>query len=232
MNYITHLNTVFQQFAIDSRLNPTHISLYMALFQFWNINRFPKKFHINREEMMQLSKIGSKATYHRCIKNLSDWKYVHYLPSHNPYKGSQIKMFIFGTSSETSSGTSSDTTTEPSNEQVVVQALVPNTNYSKQIENSSKPKLPKNEKEVLEFFKKRKWPFIEAKKFFNHYNSIGWKVGGKIKILDWHSTAENWMLKAQEIKTANGRSKNEQQNSLEHEDFLKTKKEKNYSEPL
>ena len=47
---------------------------------------------------MQLSKIGSKSTYHRCIKELNHWKYIVYFPSHNPYRGSKIKMFKFGTS--------------------------------------------------------------------------------------------------------------------------------------
>lgn len=61
MNYIKHLNAVFQQFSMDSRLNPTHISLYVALFQFWNIHRFPEVFYINREEVMVMAKIGSKA---------------------------------------------------------------------------------------------------------------------------------------------------------------------------
>lgn len=223
MNYIRHLNAVFQQFLLDSRLNPTHISLYMALFQFWNINRFPEVFHINREEIMSLAKIGGIATYHKCLKNLHDWKYLCYLPSYNPFKGSRIKMFIYETSSEQALN-KSKTSTE--------QALIPNTNSIKQIENKIKTKLPKSENEVLIFFENKNWPSLEAKKFYNHYNSIGWKLGGKIKITNWHSTAENWMLKAQEIKTANEQSNNKKQNNSEDEDFLKTNKEKNYSEPL
>src|SRR5665811_1161951 len=219
MNYIKHLNAVFQQFSMDSRLNPTHISLYVALFQFWNINRFPEVFYINREEVMTMAKIGSKATYHRCLKRLDDWKYIHYMPSHNPYKGSQIKMLKFGTSSGTTTGTSS--------EQEVGQALVPYININKQIENDNKHKLPKNENDVLDFFKNRKWPPIEAKKLFNHYSSIGWKVGGKIKIVDWQATAENWMLKAAEIK------KLQTVNELSHNrDNLKTIKIKDYGQPL
>ena len=100
VNYIAHLNAVFQQFSKDSRLNPTHISLYVALFQLWNYNYFKGEFYINREEVMAYSKIGSKSTYHRCIKELSHWKYLLYTPSHNPFKGSRIKMFDFGTSTE------------------------------------------------------------------------------------------------------------------------------------
>ena len=95
VNYIKHLNAVFNQFSKDSRLNPTHISLYIALFQLWNLNRFLEEFFINRDEVMQLSKIGSKSTYHRCIKELNHWKYIVYFPSHNPYRGSKIKMFKF-----------------------------------------------------------------------------------------------------------------------------------------
>jgi len=97
-NYIKHLNTVFIQFSKDSRLNPTHISLYVALFQIWNNNRFTEEFYVNRNEVMSFSKIGSKTTYHRCIKELDHWNYLKYIPSHNPFKGSRIKMFNFWTS--------------------------------------------------------------------------------------------------------------------------------------
>lgn len=216
MNYIKHLNAVFQQFSMDSRLNPTHISLYMALFQYWNINRFPVEFYINREEIMKMSKIGSKATYHRCLKNLHRWKYIRYLPSHNPYKGSKIKMPKFDTSS--------DTSTESTSEQLEEQVLVSNTNINKHNTNINKAKRPKNKNDVLVFFEKRKWPTLEGEKFFNHYNGIGWKIGGKIAIADWHSTAENWMLKAKEIETGKIVS--------QKRDNLKTSKSKNYAQPL
>jgi hypothetical protein len=187
----------------------------MALFQFWNLNRFPELFFINREEIMQLSKIGSKATYHRCLKNMDDWNYIKYLPSHNPYKGSKIKMLIFGTTSEQFMNQS-----ETSDEQVVV----PNTNYNKQEENIPKRKLPKTEIEVVEFFKSNEWPAFEGLKFFNHYQAIGWKLGGKMKITDWHAIASSWMLKAKELQTNKTLSHNQ--------DNLKTSTKKNYGEPL
>ena len=227
MNYIRHLNAVFQQFSMDSRLNPTHISLYVALFQFWNIHRFPEVFFINREEVMSMAKIGSKATYHRCLKGLDHWKYIRYMPSHNPYKGSQIKMLKFGTSSGTTTATSSGTTTGTTSEQVVGQALVPNINSNKHNTNINKRGLPKNELEVFEFFKNQKWPAKEAKKFFNHYSSIGWMTNGKLEIIDWHATAENWMLRDEEIK--NRKTANE---LSQKRDNLKTTKNKDYGQPL
>ncbi len=97
INYIKHLNGVFLQFSKDSRLNPTHISLYIALFQIWNDYHFTESFYVNRSEVMELSKVGSKTTYHRCIKELSYWNYLLYTPSHNPFRGSRIKMHNFGT---------------------------------------------------------------------------------------------------------------------------------------
>lgn len=99
INYIKHLNGVLELFLKDGRLNPTHISLYMGLFQLWNNQFFREEFHIDRGEVMLCSKIGSKSTYHRCIKELSHWGYILYIPSHNPFKGSRVRMFDFGTTS-------------------------------------------------------------------------------------------------------------------------------------
>ena len=98
-NYIKQLNAVMEKFVKDDRLNPTHISLYLALFQYWNLSRFSNPVSICRSEIMKLSKIGSNSTYHKCIKELHHWRYLEYLPSHNPFKGSEVMMFNFWTSS-------------------------------------------------------------------------------------------------------------------------------------
>ena len=70
MNYIRHLTGFYDKIQQDERLNPTHISLYLALFQFWNINHFQNPISISRNEMMRLSKISALGTYHKCIKEL------------------------------------------------------------------------------------------------------------------------------------------------------------------
>lgn len=81
-------------------MNPSHVSMYMTLFLLWNSSYFKSEFYINREELMRRSKIGSTSTYHRCVKQLDHWGYIIYQPSHNPFKGSKIKMFNFCTSTE------------------------------------------------------------------------------------------------------------------------------------
>lgn len=95
MNYIKHLTGFFEKVALDKVLNPTHVSLYMALFQFWNCNRFRNPISINRDEVMRISKISSKATYHKCLKNLHSLGYINYEPSYNPFKGSHVILFNF-----------------------------------------------------------------------------------------------------------------------------------------
>tara|TARA_R100000935_G_C2841513_1_gene171348 strand:+ start:10731 stop:11378 length:648 start_codon:yes stop_codon:yes gene_type:complete len=215
MNYITHLNAVFQQFSKDPSLNATHISLYMALFQSWNIHRFKKTFYIQREEIMRMGKIGSNPTYHRCLNKLHDQKYIQYQPSHNPYKGSRVRMLIFDTSSKQALN-KYETSSK--------QALTPLINYNKQKRNFNKRELPQNEIEVLDHFKNKSWAANEGKKFYNHYSSIGWKLRNEIEIIDWHATAKNWILKAKEFEKA--------PTAFQKRDNLKTTKNKNYGEPL
>ena len=95
MNYIKHLTGFFDRVSKDRVLNPTHISLYIALFQFWNCNRFKNPISVSRDELMRISKISSKAIYHKCLKNLHSLGYINYEPSYNPYKGSLVYLFNF-----------------------------------------------------------------------------------------------------------------------------------------
>uniref|UniRef100_UPI00404A379B hypothetical protein n=1 Tax=Gelidibacter sp. TaxID=2018083 RepID=UPI00404A379B len=219
VNYITHLNSFFQKLSKDSRFNATHVSLYMALFNFWNNARFAPEIFINRNEVMTLSRIGSKGTYHKCIKDLDNWKYLIYMPSKNPNIGSKIRMFTFGTSSEqatnqqrTKSGTSS--------EQVSGRYI----NNTKQIKQSNIFK-PQNKKEVTIFFDENKWPAAQAEKFFSHYESVGWKKGKSI-IENWQAAAEGWMIQFRENE------ENNLQAQVQNKDNLHTNKNKDYNAPL
>lgn len=92
MNYIKHLTGFFEKVSVDYDLNPTHISLYMAIFQLWNQNRFQNPISISRDELMRISKIASTATYHKCMKDLTEREYVIYKPSFNPFKGSILEV--------------------------------------------------------------------------------------------------------------------------------------------
>lgn len=93
MNYIKHLTGFFNCIGNEEIIYPTHISLYLALFQSWNVNRFKNPITISRDEMMKASRIASKATYHKCIKELQLLGFIEYLPSYNPYHGTEVIMY-------------------------------------------------------------------------------------------------------------------------------------------
>src|SRR5690554_6100065 len=216
------------RFSDDERLNPTHVSLYLALFLFWNMNRFRNPISISRSEVMRVSKIGSNATYHRCITDLHKWKYLEYIPSKNPFKGSMVNMFIFEPSDKQASNINSSNS-EQVPEQVVEQALVPyinSINNTKSINKdkhckdelhssdtsipiqlstrksfSSKKKkfTPPSADEVIVYFKEKKGTVSEANKFFNHFESNGWMVGGRAKMKNWKAAARNWITRSEEF---------------------------------
>jgi len=167
MNYIKHLTGFFERVIQDKTLNPTHVSLYMSLFQFWNCNRFKNPISISRDEVMRISKISSKATYHKCLKNLHALGYIKYEPSYNPFRGSHVIMFNFSEDLKPlSKSTSSNfkpvdeqvvnklsTANETSHEQVTEQVVVPyinNTNITNESNNSNSLNLDEQAKKIEE----------------------------------------------------------------------------------
>lgn len=250
MNYIKLLNAAFEKFYFDDRLNPTHISLYMALFQEWNSSRFANEFYVNRRDLMLASKIGSKSTYHRCVTDLDSWGYLFYFPSNNPYKGSKIKMSIIGTSDEPDMGRYSPILEQvaeqyrpnsvpimgqhhPISGQVVDlhrpiggQALVSTINNTKQVNNI---KQPKGWQAVIDFFIEKSFNADEGKKFFAHYETRNWQTSDGKAIRDWRAVATNWMDRAELFAEENKPNFKE---ASQIKDNLRTTKNKDYGQPL
>ncbi|MAY88617.1 MAG: hypothetical protein CML02_18085 [Pseudooceanicola sp.] len=239
MNYIKLLNSAFSAFYFDDRLNPTHISLYMALFQEWNSSRFADEFFVNRRDLMRVAKIGSKSTYHRCVTDLDSWNYLTYFPSNNPYKGSKIKMSIIGTSDEPVMGHY-----DPKLEQLAEQyhpirkpvmnqyhptsgqALVSTINNNKQVNNT---KQPKGRQDVLDFFIEKDFNADEGKKFYAHYEAKDWKTSDGKPIRDWQALAKNWMDRTALFDQENKPNNKE---ASQIRDNLRTTKNKDYGQPL
>jgi len=70
---------------------------------------------------------------------------------------------------------------------------------------------------IISFFRSENSDENEAQKFFNYYTAKNWK-SGESKILDWKSTARNWILRSKEFsKNGNVSKKSIQQNSQRHE---------------
>lgn len=81
---IDRLTDFYLAIKEDNRITTTHISLYMALFEYWNQNEFENPIKITRRRIMEAAKINGLATFHKCIKDLNEFGYIQYLPSRNP----------------------------------------------------------------------------------------------------------------------------------------------------
>jgi hypothetical protein len=198
----------------EDTLNPTHISLYIALFQFWNIKRFTNPIHISREEAMRLSKIASKATYHKCMRDLHEKKYVIYEPSFNPYRGSKVtivnleltekdvqKSIKKHTNKKTSIEQPFKLPIEPTNEPFINDSKLSSKQNKLIKQEESKLRFtPPSLKEVLDFFKEQEFVMQEAEPFFLYYQANGWHVG-KSKMKNWQAAAKNWMLRSKKFQS-------------------------------
>lgn len=90
--YIDQLSMLFEHILNDDRITAIHVSLYLSLFQKLNNNNFSNPFPITRAEIMKLSKIHAKATYHKCMKELQQYGYIIYKPSFHPLLGSTVVL--------------------------------------------------------------------------------------------------------------------------------------------
>ena len=271
MNYIRHLTGFYDKIQQDERLNPTHISLYLALFQFWNLNHFRNPISISRNEMMRLSKISALGTYHKCIKQLQDFGYIEYLPSFNPYKGSLVNLHNFENSDvqnlnkknvkKQTSDKRALNQHHIKNDTGIEQALIPSKNNinilnnkhsittqknidennfvilneATRSEESQKEKLrePPGSKIPPEFqlyFEEKDSTKLEAEKFFNHYESNGWLVGGKSKMKNWQAGARNWLLNSKKFNTIIASNAKQSQSSKPN--HLNATTNKSYQEKL
>lgn len=218
MNYIVQLTSAIERLSMETEFNPSHVSLYLALFHQWNSNRFVNPISINRSEIMLVSKIGSKSTYHKCLKELHEKGFIIYHPSYNPLKGSLIDMTIFQASSGTASVQVEDKSCT-SAEQVLVPSInsINNTNNKK----NTSFYIPSIE-EVKEFFEND----LEADKYFNYYSSKGWVVGNKSPMKDWKAAARNWKMNSGKFNTQS------KQNNSSAAGHLHVNQEKKYDIPL
>lgn len=83
-------NDLIKRMGSDKRILATHVSLFTALFIFWQRGGFVSPFAITRKTVMAYAKISSIATYHKCIRELDEYAYIRYQPSFHPAKGSLV----------------------------------------------------------------------------------------------------------------------------------------------
>ncbi len=253
VNYIKHLENTFAKISLDDRLSTVHLGLYYSLFHQWNLAKFQNPISICRSELMRTSKVGSANTYTRCLRELNDWGYIDYQPSHNPSRGSLVNLYRFDTSGDNSTDNSCDIGNDttpvievrpsinninkkkhinigkgglPSDRTMDDEFVVSTPKSKREQRSSSSVKMPPSLDAVILFFNEKNKTDLDAEKFFNHFESNGWLVGGKSKMKNWQAAARNWISRSEEytkrsLSLSNGKPGN-----------LNVNQNKDYSVPL
>ena len=238
MNFIKHFCGAIDRFAEDDRITSFHISLYVTLFLAWNRNRFRNPVTISRDEVLRTSRIGSVNTYQKIMKQLHEWGYIRYIPSHSASIGSKVHLFRYDKTSVKTGSKAADKTGDNTGKKTRSKAgekLVSpsiniqnntNTTNKSNIENAygttdhsnssfsgttappadaknTRPTntrargaagaLPNTLEEVMQYFQEKKSTAAEAQKYYDHYQSNGWKVSGRAPMKDWRAAARNWI---------------------------------------
>lgn len=90
MEHIEEFQKLYDILKNDKRIRTVHISLYMGFFFLWSLKDYKNPIPFSRKKMMNITKINSSATYHKCIKDLTAYGYIHYFPTYHPVNGSLV----------------------------------------------------------------------------------------------------------------------------------------------
>lgn len=92
MESIPELKVFFQAIREDSRISPTHISLFMAIIQMWTKSNYQNPIRVFSRDLMELAKISGAATFFKRIRELNDFGYIKYQPSYNHFCKSLVYL--------------------------------------------------------------------------------------------------------------------------------------------
>lgn len=85
-----YLHAFFKAIEYDPRIRIAHIGLYASVLKCWEKKQYTNPLVVFSKEIIVVAKISSPSTYHKGIRDLSDFGYLHYVPSFNRLVGSKI----------------------------------------------------------------------------------------------------------------------------------------------
>ena len=90
MDALQPLSDFFMAIERDPRISITHIGIYAALLQYWKEHQYANPVQVFSYEIMHIAKISASATYHKRIRDLSEFGYIKYEPSFKRNQGSKV----------------------------------------------------------------------------------------------------------------------------------------------
>jgi hypothetical protein len=94
METLKPLTAFFNAIAKDGRISNTHIGIYAALLQYWKMNEFANPIEAFSYEMMEVARVSSPSTYHKCVRDLHDFGYIRYDPSFKHNQRSKVYLLL------------------------------------------------------------------------------------------------------------------------------------------
>lgn len=174
MNYIKHLNAFLNKATKEPWVIAYHYTLYLTLFHWWNKTGFQKVFPIKRSDLMKASKIRSKTTYYRCLKDLAEAKLLKYYPANSRFTTAEIELLSL----------------DQGPVQVPEEGLNNQTNKKLVKSVSNGPSMD----EVLQLFLAQQCSTEEGLKFWYQNEATNWMIG-KNPIINWQALAQKWILR-------------------------------------
>lgn len=82
----------FAAISNDYRISSTHISVFAALLYYRFEKGFSNPVCAYSADIMPLAKLSAAKTYRKCVKDLSDYGYLRYVPSLKKNQASRIYL--------------------------------------------------------------------------------------------------------------------------------------------
>lgn len=86
------LTDFFSSIKNDGRISITHIGIYAALLDYRISCGFGNPIQVFSHQIMAIAKISTGVTYRKCVKDLSEFGYIRYVPS---FKNNQASKIYF-----------------------------------------------------------------------------------------------------------------------------------------
>jgi hypothetical protein len=87
---------LLSEFMPSIRNNPKmtayHVSVYVALLYYCQMAGDAPSFTVFSREVLSYAKLLKPGTYHRIMKDLHEFGYIVYTPSHSPVLGSLVQL--------------------------------------------------------------------------------------------------------------------------------------------
>jgi hypothetical protein len=97
MEGLTEITGFMERAERDARLGPMHISLYLAIIYSWIQQGGEEFVSVTGRELMPIAKIGGLTPMYKCLRELHEYGYIEYWPSHNQYQKSRVYLTLLAT---------------------------------------------------------------------------------------------------------------------------------------